>query len=93
VPRNDRTGFSPIKAAVPNAGGVIEQITVGQIARNPASVKVEAKVSALVLVITDAESRPAEPAGTSAAEPTAAPVAEPDTAGAETEAAGPTVAE
>jgi hypothetical protein len=74
VPRSDKTGFSPIKVAIPNAGGVIEQITVGLIGRNPASMKVEAKVAALVLVITDAVSRPAEPAGA----PAAAPAAEAD---------------
>jgi hypothetical protein len=88
VPRNDKTGFSPIKAEIPNASGVIEQITVGQIARNPASMKVDPKVAALVLVITDAVSGPAVPAGSATAVPAAAPAAEPDRAGAKVEAAG-----
>jgi hypothetical protein len=54
----NKTSFSPVKAAIPNAGGLIEQITGGLIARNPASMKVKPKVAALVLVmITDAVSR------------------------------------
>lgn len=62
VPRNDKTGFAPIKAAIPNQGGVIEQITIAQIARNPASnIKVDPKLAALVLMITDAVSSPAVP--------------------------------
>lgn len=78
VPRSDKTGFSPIKVAIPNAGGVIEQITVGLIGRNPTSMNVEPKVAALVLVITDAVSRPAEPVGALAAAPGAEVAGEAD---------------
>lgn len=61
VPRSDRTGYSPIKVAIPIAGGADEQTVVGLIGRNPASMKVDNKV-ALVLVVTDSESRLAQQA-------------------------------
>lgn len=94
VPRNDKTGFTPIKAAIPNPGGVIEQITVGLIARNPADMKVDPKLAALILVINDAVSSPAGPAAAPAAKPAAAlaaapaaaPAAEVDPAAATAEA-------
>lgn len=61
VPRSDRTGYSPIKVAMPTAAGADEQTVVGLVGRNPSSMKVDVK-AALVLVVTDSELRLAEQA-------------------------------
>lgn len=48
---------------VPAEGEAEAEMVVGLVGRNPAGMKVEIKYAALVLVMTDGESRPAPEAG------------------------------
>lgn len=59
VPQSDKAGFADIKATVPAEDGTDSDVVVGLVGRNPASMKVEVRKAALVLLVIDSEMPPA----------------------------------